>query len=97
MHRDDEREMLIENLHGIAREIALIIGVENTIKLCKAFGGGDLYIPKLDTREVRNRRIYEERKNGKKVRAIAVKEGLTVRQVWGIIKTEKEAERMKTE
>lgn len=85
--------MLIKNLQGNLRAIAQVIGAENAIKLSRAFGGDELYIPKLDIREIRNQRIYEERKNGKKVRSIAVKEGLSTRQVMAIIKNMKDAER----
>lgn len=87
-------KMHTENLPGTLHAIAQVIGTENAIKLSRAFGGDDIYIPKMAAKscEERYKKIHEERKNGRKLGEIAAKYGLTVRRVMMIVKNESEIE-----
>lgn len=65
------------------------IGVRNTRKLCRAFGGSNLYIPKLEGfgRPHRNRLIRQDAARGVPLSQLALAYGLSERQVRRILST----------
>ena len=65
------------------------IGVRNTRKLCRAFGGSNLYIPKLEgfDRPHRNRLIRQDAARGVPLSQLALAYGLSERQVRRILST----------
>ncbi len=56
---DIGKKVLFEDLEEDDRELAELIGVENFIKLVQNYGGGSIYLKKLETvtRKVRDREI----------------------------------------
>ena len=69
------KEVRLEDLKNqTAREMAEIIGVENTMKLIIVYSSSTFYMPKMDSiyRVVRDRRINAEY-NGRNVRELAIK------------------------
>lgn len=90
-------EEIIEQLPGDIRRIAEVVGVEIALKIAKEFRGTYLYIHSLDDllREIRNKRIREEYgkdRSPRKVSRLAIKNGLTERQIWNILGEEPEEE-----
>jgi Mor family transcriptional regulator len=76
------REMLPE----AHRRLADVIGLEATVKLCEAYGGAPLYIPKLDALAAaqRARRIRSEY-DGMNTAALARRYGVSMRTVQTIL------------
>jgi Mor family transcriptional regulator len=68
------------------RRFAQVIGVEATIRLCQAYGGMPVYIPKLDSviAAQRARRIRAEY-NGENTAALALRYGLSMRSIQKIV------------
>jgi Mor family transcriptional regulator len=84
-------DKIIEQLPGDLRRIAEVIGVDCTLKIAKAFRGTYLYIHSLDDllREIRNKSIREDYTAERlEVSRLAVKHGLTERQIWNILGSE---------
>ena len=52
-------EIHLDDLIGTQRDIAEVIGIENYIKLCKAFGGDTVYIQKYTELQKVERKIIE--------------------------------------
>ena len=78
----------IEELPSGQRAIAEAIGMEATLKLCAAFGGESLYIPRNDALESCNRArdIHEEYYGqGRSVQDLARMYGVSQRHVQRII------------
>lgn len=67
--------------------IAECIGLEGYRKLAESYGGGTIYIAKLDTfyAKVRNQRIVDDFQSGAKVKELAEKYGLTETWIMMII------------
>lgn len=64
----DLNDIRLKDLHPRYQEVAEVIGLEAALKLGLEFGGGQLYLPKLDSAygalsRARNRKILEELKN----------------------------------
>ena len=80
-------EDLIDALPGDLRRIAEVAGVEAAVKIARAFRGTFLYVPGLDEmmRRLRDEMIKREYDEGRKVRRIAQKYGITQRRVWMIL------------
>lgn len=77
-----------EDLPGSLKEIAIVIGVESTIKLSQEFGGAHLYIRTIGPlmRTIRNNHIRKEYDSGSiTVARLARKYGLSVRHVEKIL------------
>ena len=69
-------------------EIIELIGLEAALKLCNAFAGCRLYIPKHDAiikRAKRNELIKADKLAGETIRSIAIKYQLTDRQILSIL------------
>lgn len=79
---------LIESLPGDLRRIAEVAGIEAAVKIGQAFRGTYIYIPGLDDlmKRARDERIRKEYDEGKLVKMIAVKYGLSERGTWKILK-----------
>lgn len=45
----------IDELPGVLKEIARVIGVDNAVKLSREFSGGHLYIPSISRLEIKER------------------------------------------
>lgn len=78
----------IEQLPRSLKEIALVIGVKDTVKLSRAFDGSRLYIPSVDhlERRIRNTQIRAEYDRGfATVVQLSRKFGLSTRQVEKIL------------
>lgn len=85
-------DIQFEDLHPLYQSIVNIIGLENTLKLGKEFGGEEIYFPKLEGSafiENRNRKIIMEFKGHNK-RELARKYRLTSKRVCQIVKSGKE-------
>lgn len=81
-----------EQLPEAHRKFADAIGVEATMKLCRAFGGEIIYIPMLDSvwSVVRRARIKDEYVNhGVRVKQLAKKYRITPQEVHRILSGEK--------
>lgn len=81
------KEIPLEYLPDKLREMAGLIGVENTIKIAKRFGGLPLYMPKADTIivAIRNGLIREEC-TGENQKELALKYKLSLRMIQEIVK-----------
>ncbi len=79
--------MSTTGLPQIVEEIAMIVGVENAIELCRHYEGCEVRFPSATTvdRMVRHRVIREMAQRGKPTREIATKVGLSPRQVQRVI------------
>lgn len=80
-----ERSLLnfdISKLQESQQDIIECIGIESYYKLAKRFGGGTLYIARVDKidKKQRNKMIINEYKNGATYRELAVKYNLTA--IW---------------
>lgn len=75
-----------DDLNEEQQHLAELIGLDNFAKLVQVFGGTNIYIPKAEAfgRSVRNEKIRQEY-NGRNVKSLAVKYGLTERQVYKLI------------
>jgi Mor family transcriptional regulator len=77
-----------DDLNEEQQHLAELIGLDNFAKLVQVFGGTNIYIPKAEAfgRTVRNEKIRQEY-NGRNIKSLAVKYGLTERQVYKLIDT----------
>lgn len=78
----------IKMLPGDLREVAELIGLDNTFILIDRFGGGYLNIPKCEAiiKEIRNKKIRADYDSGKfTLRQLAWKQRLTIRQIQNIL------------
>lgn len=82
----------LEDLTGDQRELAEIIGIEAYINLVCDWGRDSVYIGKCDKtlKRLRNERIREEY-DGRNVKALARKYGLTARSINMIVSEERQA------
>lgn len=81
-------EDIIGRLPGDLKDVAGLIGIENTMLLVERYGGTYVNIPKCEDllREVRNRKIRELYDSGKcDIRALAMKFKLTDRRIIDIL------------
>ena len=80
--RDFTREMLPE----AHRRLSEVIGIEAMIRLCEAYGGAPLYIPKLDALNAarRDERIRAEY-DGMNTQALARQYGVSSRTVQTVV------------
>ncbi len=82
------QEVTYEMLPDNQKNIADVIGVEATLKLCEVWGGDELYIPqnekvKKHLRDRQIRRLYAEK--GYKVTYLKQQYGLSGRMVRGVV------------
>lgn len=84
------RDFIIQpdDLNEEQQHLAELIGLDNFAKLVQVFGGTNIYIPKAEAfeRSIRNEKIRQEY-NGRNIKSLAVKYGLTERQVYKLIDT----------
>lgn len=68
--------------------IIQLIGLDNYLKICEAFAGESIYIPKMKSAKIieRNKKIKSEF-NGKNLYYLSQKYHICVRQVRRILKT----------
>lgn len=82
------RDFIIQpdDLNEEQQHLAELIGLDNFAKLVQVFGGTNIYIPKPEafSRVLRNEKIRQEY-NGRNVKIIANKYGLTERQVYNLV------------
>lgn len=80
------KEIPIDMIPEAYKEIAKLIGVENTIILCKNFGGGMIYIPKCDSivKPARDKKIRFEF-DGMNYKKLAIKYNLSESTIRNII------------
>jgi Mor family transcriptional regulator len=78
-----------KDLPGELKDIADVIGVDNTIKLAHAFRGCRIYICNLDPliRKDRNIKIRSAYDQGERVITLARKHNLSTRQIESILNT----------
>lgn len=84
---------ILERLPGDLRELAELIGLENTMKVVDRWGGGYLLVAKCDEllREIRDNAIREEYDAGKTtINALALKHNLHIRTINRILTGESE-------
>ncbi len=74
-----------DDLNEEQQHLAELIGLDNFAKLVQVFGGTNIYIPKAEAFG-RNEKIRQEY-NGRNIKSLAVKYGLTERQVYKLIDT----------
>ena len=82
-------DKVIDKLPGDLREVAEIVGVENTLALVERFGGTYILVPKCEglLREIRDNKIRALYDAGKSdIRALAIKFQLTDRTISAILK-----------
>ncbi|GAN34859.1 MAG: Mor transcription activator family protein [Candidatus Brocadia sinica] len=82
-----ENEIRLDDLPPTYQQIAMVIGIENVVKLGRELGGEQFYLPKLDVclARVKKRKIIEEFKGGN-YGELARKYGVTSFWVREIIK-----------
>ena len=82
MSQQQELTIRLEDLFGNQRDIAEIIGVENYIRLTKAFGGDNIYIQKYsEVCKIRRNAEIRTKFNGYNAEDLARKYDLTERYV----------------
>lgn len=76
------KQATIEDIPETHQPVVKLIGIEAFIKLCGYSSGDQLYFPMQDTiiRKIRNRIISAEY-TGSNMRELAIKYGLTIRQI----------------
>ena len=81
-------ELLITNNTNSIHRIAAVIGIEKAQIFCARFSGGMLYFQKMhrSKSDVRNKEIIEAYTNGARVDDLAMKYGVSARQIWYILK-----------
>jgi Mor family transcriptional regulator len=78
----------IDELPGILKDIARVIGVDNAIKLSREFSGGHLYIPSIARLEMKERdqQMRAEYDQGSiTVAKLARKYRVSERTAWSIL------------
>lgn len=80
------------------RKFSDVIGVQATLELCKAFGGGSVFVPKIKKANdaVRDRDIYAKWLAGCSTAQLARKYGISTRTVLSIVEDQTKAERPAT-
>lgn len=82
------KELVIQtdDLNEEQQQLAELIGLDNFAKLVQVFGGTRIYIPKQEvfSRVVRNEKIRQEY-NGRNIKILATKHGLTEVQIRNIL------------
>jgi Mor family transcriptional regulator len=79
---------ILSRLTGDFKQIALLIGVENALKIAKVFGGVAIAVPRLVAiaRIERDREIRREYDHqAKTARKLAFKHQLSTRQIYNIL------------
>ena len=80
------RDVTMDMLSGVGREIAETIGMEAALKLFGKFSGEAVYIPKIDTIEARAvARQVQKEFNGENTKELARRFGVGVRLVQRIV------------
>lgn len=75
-------KITFENLTDRQKDIADLIGVEATVKLCEVYGGSALYIPKLiDLQKEKRNMTIRRACNGRNTADVAKEFGLSPRTV----------------
>lgn len=85
----------IDELPEVYQTLAMLVGIEDMLKIAEVFGGGEsIYFPKIESihRSVRNRAIIAEF-NGYNFKALARKYGLTEMAIRAIVREEIEKKR----
>ena len=82
------KDIDVEDLKGLYKEYASIIGIDNLIALSKAFGGAPIYIPTyVDLiKPIKYKKAMNDYKKGLSNREIARKYGISERTVYNLIK-----------
>ena len=82
-----EPRLTIDQLRGDFRKLAEAVGIEAAMTISRLFGGLTIAIPRLAAlgREERNFRIRAEYDSGTPARRLALRNGLTVRQIFNIL------------
>lgn len=94
MERTLESNLTLEDLEQLSpdyRQIAEAVGINGFIRLTKAFGGEQLYIPtfRTITRSARDESIISEY-NGFNSRQLATKYGISRRYVYALVAQSKQ-------
>lgn len=78
---------ILNRLTGDFKRLAVLIGIENALKVVREFGGLSIDIPKLSfiDREERDKLIREAYDEKTPVRQLAVRFGLTKRRIYDIL------------
>lgn len=81
-----DRKFSLDDLDGIQRELAEIIGIDKYLEVAKAFGGSTIYIIELKTalRPDRNREI-REKFDGYNFRELSLEYDLSERTIREIV------------
>ena len=82
------KEVFLNGFNEDQIYIIQLIGLDNYLKLCEAFAGESIYIPKMKSAKIieRNKKIKSEF-NGKNLYYLSQKYHICVRQVRRILKT----------
>ena len=82
------KEIYLNGFNEDQIHIIQLIGLDNYLKLCEAFAGESIYIPKMKSAKIieRNKKIKSEF-NGKNLYYLSQKYHICVRQVRRILKT----------
>ncbi|MBP7527550.1 MAG: hypothetical protein KA801_06490 [Syntrophorhabdaceae bacterium] len=85
---DKRADLILNKLRGDFRTLAVIIGIDNALRISAEFGGITIHIPKLHSlcREERDARIREAYDKGISARKLATIHGLTQRRIYAILK-----------
>jgi Mor family transcriptional regulator len=86
MSNEKELGLTLEDLPEIYQSVADIVGMENTMKLARTFGGASVYFPKIQCvlRDRRDQAILREF-NGSNHRELGRKYGLCVTRIRRIL------------
>lgn len=82
------KEIYLNGFNDDQIYIIQLIGLDNYLKICEAFAGESIYIPKMKSAKIieRNKKIKSEF-NGKNLYYLSQKYHICVRQVRRILKT----------
>ena len=82
------KEVFLNGFNDDQIYIIQLIGLDNYLKICEAFAGESIYIPKMKSAKIieRNKKIKSEF-NGKNLYYLSQKYHICVRQVRRILKT----------
>jgi len=78
---------ILNRLTGDFKRLALLIGIENALKVAEEFGGLSINIPKLAfiKKEKRDKQIRDDYDQKTPVRQLTMRYGLTQRRIYDIL------------
>ncbi len=91
----DLERAIANSENEVVKFLVSVLGTEMTLALIKSAGGGDLYIPLLETiiRDERDNQIYEEFASGMAYKKLSKKYGRSEKTIREIVNKQRELQK----